>query len=240
MALILLVAESASAHHPTLVNYDPAKTGTVTGKVAKVQWTNPHVVIALEVIGSDGSSERWFIEGYPPNTLQKRLKQDSLREGTQITVSGWHARDQGLKIFCGSEVTFEDGSKRQFGTAHAFYQRYKDKVYSISLYFFHGDDAAASDATQQVFLKLMTGIGQFKDDCEFSTWLYRMVVNTCLDGTKAAKRREPLADAAKLARIAAPQSAEEDRARAEVAGKVQIALSSLPPKLRLPVLLRYL
>jgi RNA polymerase sigma factor (sigma-70 family) len=172
--------------------------------------------------------------------LQKRLKQDSLREGTQITVSGWHARDQGLKIFCGSEVTFEDGSKRQFGTAHAFYQRYKDKVYSISLYFFHGDDAAASDATQQVFLKLMTGIGQFKDDCEFSTGLYRMVVNTCLDGTKAAKRREPLADAAKLARIAAPQSAEEDRARAEVAGKVQIALSSLPPKLRLPVLLRYL
>lgn len=125
---------------------------------------------------------------------------------------------------------------------HALYQAYKDKVYSISLYFFHGDDAAASDATQQVFLKLITGIGQFRGDSEFSTWLYRMVVNTCLDNAKAGRRREPLADSARLAKLAttaAPASAEEDLARAEVAGKVQAALSSLPPKLRLPVLLRY-
>ena len=91
---------------------------------------------------------------------------------------------------------------------HALYQAYKDKVYSISLYFFHGDEAAASDATQQVFLKLITGIGRFRGDSEFSTWLYRMVVNTCLDSAKAGRRRGPLADAAKLAKIAAPASAE--------------------------------
>jgi RNA polymerase sigma-70 factor, ECF subfamily len=122
---------------------------------------------------------------------------------------------------------------------HALYQAYKDKVYSISLYFFHGDDAAASDATQQVFLKLITGIGRFRGGSEFSTWLYRMVVNTCLDHAKAMRRRGPLADAARLETIAAPASTEADLARAEVAGKVQAALSSLPPKLRLPVLLRY-
>ena len=122
---------------------------------------------------------------------------------------------------------------------HALYQAYKDKVYSISLYFFHGDEAAASDATQQVFLKLITGIGRFRGESEFSTWLYRLVVNTCLDNAKAGRRRESLADAARLARIAGPNSAEEDLARAEVAGRVQAALSSLPPKLRLPVLLRY-
>jgi len=119
---------------------------------------------------------------------------------------------------------------------HALYQTYKDKVYSISLYFFHGDDMAASDATQQVFLKLLTGIGQFRGGSEFSTWLYRMVVNTCLDSAKSGRRR---ADVGALERLAAPESAEEDLARAEVAGKVQAALSSLPPKLRLPVLLRY-
>ena len=122
---------------------------------------------------------------------------------------------------------------------HALYQAYKDKVYSISLYFFHGDDIAASDATQQVFLKLLTGIGRFRGDSAFSTWLYRMVVNTCLDHAKAGKRRESSADAQATERIAAPNSAEEDVARAEVAGKVQAALSSLPPKLRLAVLLRY-
>jgi RNA polymerase sigma-70 factor, ECF subfamily len=121
---------------------------------------------------------------------------------------------------------------------HALYQAYKDKVYSISLYFFHGDDVAASDATQQVFLKLITGIQRFRGDSEFSTWLYRLVVNTCLDSTRAGGRA-PLANAARLEKIAASQSTEEDLARAEVAGKVQAALSSLPPKLRLPVLLRY-
>jgi len=121
----------------------------------------------------------------------------------------------------------------------ALYQAYKDKVYSISLYFFHGDAAAASDATQQVFLKLITGIGRFRGDSEFSTWLYRMVINTCLDSAKAGRRRELPVDEVAWGKIAAPESAEEDLVRAEVAGKVQAALSSLPPKLRLPVLLRY-
>ena len=123
---------------------------------------------------------------------------------------------------------------------HALYQAYKDKVYSISLYFFHGDAAAASDATQQVFLKLLTGIGRFRGDSEFSTWLYRMVVNTCLDNAKAGRRRELLRGRRRDGedRCAASR-AEEDLVRAEVAGKVQAALSSLPPKLRLPVLLRY-
>src|SRR5687767_15812115 len=35
------------------------------------------------------------------------------------------------------------------------YEAYKDKVYSMALYFFHGDAAMAADVTQQVFLKLM-------------------------------------------------------------------------------------
>ncbi len=113
-------------------------------------------------------------------------------------------------------------------------------MYSISLYFFHGDDLAASDATQQVFLKLLTGgIRRFRGGAEFSTWLYKMVVNTCLDNAKAGKRRERQAGDGSLQRVAAPGSAEETLARAEVAGTVQTALSSLlTPKLRLPVLLR--
>src|SRR5204863_2907410 len=56
----------------------------------------------------------------------------------------------------------------------ALYDVYKERVYSISLYFFHGDQAMASDVSQQVFLKLMTSIGQFRGDAGFSTWLYRL------------------------------------------------------------------
>jgi RNA polymerase sigma-70 factor (ECF subfamily) len=148
----------------------------------------------------------------------------------------WQVNQSDREVSAGIIEGCRQGDRAAF---HALYQTYKDKVYSISLYFFHGDELAASDATQQVFLKLLTGIGQFRGGSEFSTWLYRMVVNTCLDSAKAGKRRAQSTDSSVLERIAATESAEEDLARAQVAGKVQAALSSLPPKLRLPVLLRY-
>ena len=121
----------------------------------------------------------------------------------------------------------------------AVYDAYKDKVYSIALYFFHGDQNEAGDATQQVFLKLLTNIGRFRGDSEFSTWLHRLVVNTCLDGSRGNKSRERFAEPEELARIADSTSHSEDLERKEVAGRVQAALSSLPPKLRMPVVLRY-
>ena len=121
----------------------------------------------------------------------------------------------------------------------ALYDAYKDKVYSIALYFFHGDQTEAGDATQQVFLKLLSNIGSFRGDSEFSTWLHRLVVNTCLDGSRRSKSRERLSDPEVMARIADPASHGEDLERQEVAGQVHAALASLPPKLRMPVVLRY-
>jgi RNA polymerase sigma-70 factor (ECF subfamily) len=118
----------------------------------------------------------------------------------------------------------------------ALYDLYKDRVYSIAIYFFHGDRTAASDVTQQVFLKLMTSIGQFRGDAEFSTWLYRLVVNACLD---AARSRKPEDAARSLEAFAGPGSQEEDYARAQMAHSVREAVSALPPKFRIAVLLRY-
>ena len=66
------------------------------------------------------------------------------------------------------------------------YEAYKDRVYSMTLYFFHGDAATAADVTQQVFLKLLQSIAQFRGDSDFSTWLYRFVVNACVDRTRRA------------------------------------------------------
>jgi hypothetical protein len=115
VAILASVMNVASAHHPFSAHYDATKSGTLTGNVAAVQWTNPHVVLALDV-ESAGKTERWMIEGYPPNTLLRQgWDKDSLREGKRITVSGWPARDANLKIFSGREVTFEDGSKLIFG-----------------------------------------------------------------------------------------------------------------------------
>ena len=120
------------------------------------------------------------------------------------------------------------------------YDMYKDRVYSIALYFFHGDPTAASDVTQQVFLKLITTIGQFRGDAEFSTWLYRLVVNSAIDAARTHKSGAVIFDSPHMEAFAASGSSqEEDLERAETAKSVRAAVSALPPKFRIAVLLRY-
>src|SRR2546428_7176070 len=68
------------------------------------------------------------------------------------------------------------------------FEAHKDRVYSIALCFFDGDEAAAKDITQEVFLKLMTFISQFQNRSEFSSWLHRIVTNACLDRKRALRR----------------------------------------------------
>ena len=121
----------------------------------------------------------------------------------------------------------------------ALYDLYKDRVYSMALYFFRGDPAVASDVTQQVFLKLMTSIHQFRGDAEFSTWLYRLVVNACMDAARSRGSRAVIFDRSRMEALAAPGSQEEDYSRTQIANSVRAAVSALPPKFRIAILLRY-
>jgi len=121
----------------------------------------------------------------------------------------------------------------------ALYDLYKDRVYSISLHFFHGDPVVASDVTQQVFLKLMTSIRQYRGDAEFSTWLYRLVVNACIDAARSRKFEYAISDSPRIEAFAAQGSQEENYVRAQMATSVRAAVSALPPKFRIAVLLRY-
>src|SRR4030095_756860 len=79
----------------------------------------------------------------------------------------------------------------QAGDREAFrllFETYKDRVFSIACYSFGGDEAAAGDVSQQIFLKLMTSISQFRGDSAFTTWLYRLVVNACIDEQRKRRR----------------------------------------------------
>lgn len=117
------------------------------------------------------------------------------------------------------------------------FEAYKDRVYSMTLYFFKGDEATACDVTQQVFVKLMTAIAQFRHESDFSTWLYRLVTNACIDRHRQHRNTVPLDDHAGLTHHQASQ--ELEYARQELAHSVQAALAGLNPKLRVALLLRY-
>ncbi len=121
------------------------------------------------------------------------------------------------------------------------FMAYKDRVYSIALYFFGGDEAAAHDVTQQVFLKIMTRVSQFRREAEFTTWLYRLTVNACIDEQRRARRFLPFADLFGAARGAKQEksSQEEEYLRIEIEEAVRQAVAELKPKLMLPILLKY-
>jgi RNA polymerase sigma-70 factor (ECF subfamily) len=144
----------------------------------------------------------------------------------------------------GGEVSPEILEACRRGDREAFralYEAYKDRVYSIAFHFFQADRDAAGEVTQQVFLKLMRDIGHFRGDAAFSTWLYRLVVNACVDRARRRSVDVVGTDPATLDSIAAPPatSHEDTFARREVATSVQRAIAALPPKLRVAILLRY-
>ena len=118
------------------------------------------------------------------------------------------------------------------------FEAYKDKVYSVAFHFC-GDESMASDAAQQVFLKLFSAIGQFRHDSEFTTWLYRIVVNTCVDEQRKRRRFVPFNPEVEVKNMVTRSSQEESYSRREVAASVKAAIADLSPKLRLVILLKY-
>ena len=131
----------------------------------------------------------------------------------------------------------------QRGDRDAFrllFETFQEKVFSISLYYFKGDESSAKDVTQQVFLKVMTKIEQFRRDAEFTTWLYRLVVNACMDEQRKRRRFLPFGDFFEMSRHGVEKDGQEERfARLEIADSVKAAISELKPKLRLAILLKY-
>jgi RNA polymerase sigma-70 factor (ECF subfamily) len=111
----------------------------------------------------------------------------------------------------------------------------KDSVYAIARNF-TGDDAGAHDVTQEVFLKLFAAIRGYRGQSQFRTWLYRLVVNVCVDEHRRRRRFIP----AGPARAPAPAPTLDDRlSRREIERQVQTALLTLSPRLRLVLLLRH-
>lgn len=142
----------------------------------------------------------------------------------------------------GGEVSSEILDACRRGDRDAFrtlYEAYKDRVYSIAYYYFHADADAAGEVTQQVFLKLMREVDRFRGASAFSTWLYRLVVNACVDRSRSRRKDAFNEDPIVLEQLATHSSLEELFAQREVAQSVQHAIAALPGKLRVAILLRY-
>jgi RNA polymerase sigma-70 factor (ECF subfamily) len=120
----------------------------------------------------------------------------------------------------------------------ALFELRKDQVYSVALRY-SGDPAIAQDIAQETFLKLFTRIGSFRGESDFSSWLYRLVVNSCLDQKRKTRRLAPLLDEA-LAILQAPDlSALDEVVRAELSHHLRAVVEDLADEQRILLVLRY-
>jgi hypothetical protein len=106
----------ARAHHSFGVVYDEHKPVTLTGVISRIEWTNPHSFIFLDVKDTDGKTTTWNFEGYPPGVLFRNgWKRDTtMKVGDTVTIFGWQAR-KGGPVGHARQVTFADGTKKYFG-----------------------------------------------------------------------------------------------------------------------------
>jgi RNA polymerase sigma-70 factor (ECF subfamily) len=117
------------------------------------------------------------------------------------------------------------------------FELHRDRVYSIALRY-SGDESAAMDIAQDTFVKLFASLPAFRGDAAFQTWIYRLVVNSCFDYKRRARRLAPLTDGF-LATLRASADALGDLLRREVRGSVRSAIERLSPPLRMVIVLRY-
>ena len=114
------------------------------------------------------------------------------------------------------------------------FETHKDRVYSIALRY-SGDTAEAMDIAQETFLKLLSSIQDFRGDSSFESWLYRIVVNRCLDHQRRGRKLMPFIEDM----LDAAENALSKLLRAEVENDVQAIVGKLPPEQRIVVVLRY-
>jgi len=66
--------------------------------------------------------------------------------------------------------------------------KHKDKLFNL-VYWFLGDYQEANDCAQDIFIKVYKSINKFRFESTFSTWLYRIAMNTCKNRLKSSAFR---------------------------------------------------
>lgn len=117
MFITALTAGSAAAHHSFASEFDINQPIEFEGVVTRMQWSNPHAWVHVEVTTAAGEKQEWAVEGGAPNALIRRgWNRDSLPPGTVVQVRGYRARDNSLRAN-GTRITLADGSQLFVGSS---------------------------------------------------------------------------------------------------------------------------
>lgn len=114
---VLAASAPALAHHSFQAQYDRDKPITITGKVTKLEWTNPHARLYVDAVDEHGKLVHWDLELGPPNNLMRMgWRRDSLVPGTVVTVEGFLSRTEPF-VANARKVKLADGREVFAGSA---------------------------------------------------------------------------------------------------------------------------
>jgi uncharacterized protein (DUF2141 family) len=110
-------AASVVAHHSVTGEFDPNKTVTLKGVVTKIEWTNPHARIYIDVVQPNKTMVNWNLELAAVSALVRNgWTRSALKVGDTVTVEGIQARS-GASIANARSVVLPDGRKVFSGAA---------------------------------------------------------------------------------------------------------------------------
>ena len=163
------------------------------------------------------------------------------RDGSRTSLGDVEARDRDYSLVMACQDPASDSFEAAF---EALYARYRDRVYSIA-YRITGCTADAMDVMQESFALLFRKIGTFRFDAQFSTWLFRIVVNCSIDHMRHEKSRGRAASLSQLTPAAEPVAEDlpgpsQKAEHRELGDHVHESIQKLSPKLRAILVLRYL
>ena len=85
IAVSVVLSTTASAHHSFAAQYDSSKPVQMSGTVTKVEWTNPHARLYIDVRDDSGQTANWNFEMASPNILVRNgWKQNTVKVGDRI------------------------------------------------------------------------------------------------------------------------------------------------------------
>ena len=110
--LTLVAIASLEAHHSPSAIFDMAKHIAVTGTLTRIDWINPHIVLAVEARGDGGKIDQWTFQSNPPSWYRSvGLARADLAKaiGQTVTVGGVRARDGTLYGYM-DKIKLPDGT----------------------------------------------------------------------------------------------------------------------------------
>ena len=117
LVAVVLCGTGLVAHHSIAGEFDTSKTVLLKGSVTRIEWTNPHARIYIDVAQPNGSVVNWNVELAAVSALARNgWTRNALKVGDTVTVDGFHARS-GAPIANARSVVLPDGRKVFSGAA---------------------------------------------------------------------------------------------------------------------------